>query len=63
MTYRLSSTVTSCEDNVQESKSCSVTRGWVSQLGFCRCWNPKEVCSKAREGMDVRTRPGQAGKE
>lgn len=51
------------EWKIQESCSCSVPRGWVSQLPFCICWSPKEVGSSSSEGMDVLTRQEQTGEK
>lgn len=53
-------TIATHEWKDQESSSFSVPQGRVSQLVFCLCWDPKEVSSNAREGVDVLTRQGQA---
>ena len=56
-------TMAHCEEQIQESNSCSVPQGWVSQMVLCICWNPEEVGSSASERVDVLVKQGQVGKE
>ena len=54
--------MTICEWETQESRGCSVPRGWVFQLVFCISWNPEEVGSntcanKCKQSKKKRTLP------
>lgn len=37
--------------------------GWISQLVFSLCWNPKEVDFNANKGMDILGSHGKTSKE